>query len=403
MGSNTLTNLIGPLYEAMDVVSRELVGFFPAVTRDPSIDRVALGQQVYSFVPPAATATDITPGVIPPDDGDQTIGNVGLTITRTKRVPFRWNGEQTLGINNNGPGVQAIKNGQIAQAIRTLTNLMELDLANCAYANASRASGTAGTDPFQTTLQDPAQVRKILDDNGAPAADRSLIINTSAGAAMRTLSQLTKVNEAGDDTLLRQGTLLDIHNFAIRESAQVQTPAIGTSSNTGTTNTAGYAIGATQITLAAAGTGTIVPGDIVTFAGDPNKYVVGNLQAYTNGSTTLSGGSGVASLAAGGVLTIAAPGLRKAIPASAQTVTVVGLGARNVGFSRNALVLAARLPALPDGGDLAVDRATVTDPRTGFSFEISMYAQYRQMQYEISAAWGVSAVKSEHIALLLGA
>ena len=388
MGSNTLTNLIGPMYEALDVVSRELVGFFPSVTRDPSVDRVALGQTVYSFVPPASTASDITPAVVPPDDGDQVIGNVPLTITKAKRVPFRWNGEQTKGVNNAGPGVQAIKNGQIAQAIRTLTNMMEADLAACAYANASRAWGTAGTDPFQTTLQDPAQIRKILDDNGAPHLDRSLIINTSAGAAMRTMTQLTKVNESGGQELLRQGTLLDIHGFAIRESAQVNSPVIGTSNNAGTTNTAGYAIGATVITLAAAGTGTILVGDIITFAGDTNKYVVN---------------SGIASLAAGGNITLANPGLRKALPASAQTVTVVGVGARNCGFSRNALILAARLPALPDGGDLAVDRATVTDDRTGFSFEISMYAQYRQMQYEISAAWGVAAIKPEHIGVLLGA
>ena len=139
--------------------------------------------------------------------------------------------------------------------------------------------------------------------------------------------------------------------------------------------------------MAAAGTGTILAGDIVTFTGDTNKYVVA---------------SGVASLAAGGVLTLAAPGLRKAIAASNVTCTVTAISTRNMFFSRNALALAARLPALPDGGDLAVDRTTITDPRSGMSFELSLYPQFRQMQYEISAAWGVAMVKPEHCGVLLG-
>ena len=384
--ANTLTSLIPDVYAALDVVSRELVGILPAMTMDATYTRAAIGQNVRVFVAPASTASDITPGVTPPDDGDQTIGNVNMTITKSKRVPIRWNGEQTLGINNGGPGTSAIIQNQIAQALRTLTNLMEADAA-ALVKQASRATGTAGTSPFASNLTDTAQARKILSDNGAPLSDLHMIIDTTSGAAMRTLTQLTKVNEAGNDSMLRQGVLLDIHGFAVRESGQIITPAIGTSNNAGTTDTTGYAIGSTAITMAAAGTGTILAGDIVTFTGDTNKYVVA---------------SGVASLAAGGVLTLAAPGLRKAIAASNVTCTVTAISTRNMFFSRNALALAARLPALPDGGDLAVDRTTITDPRSGMSFELSLYPQFRQMQYEISAAWGVAMVKPEHCGVLLG-
>lgn len=384
--ANTLTSLIPTLYEALDVVSRELVGFIPAVTRNASVERAAVGQQVLSFVAPASTASDITPGVTPPNDGDQTIGNVPVTITKAKRVPIRWNGEDTRGVNNNGPGMRPIMVDQVAQALRTLVNLIEVDIGNL-YVGAARAYGTAGTTAFASDLSDPANVRKILDDNGAPASDRHLIINTTAGAKLRTLTQLTKANEAGTTDMRAQGTLLEIHNFMIRESAQIATPAIGTSNNAGTTDTTGYAIGTTSITVAAAGTGAIVAGDMVTFTGDTNKYLVK---------------TGVASLAAGGTLVLNAPGLQQAIAASNVTITVVAKAARNMAFSRNALILAQRLPALPDGGDLAVDRTTIVDDRSGLAFEIAMYPQYRQMQYEISCAWGTAVLKSEHMALLLG-
>lgn len=388
MGSNTLTNLIPDVYSALDVVSRELVGFIPAVTRDPTTDRAAIGQVVRSFVAPASTATDITPGVTPPDDGDQTIGNQSLQITKARRVPFRWNGEQTLGVNNGGPGSLSIQQQQIAQALRTLTNEMESDLAALAV-HASRAYGTAATDPFASDLTGLAQGRKILVDNGAPTSDMHCILSTSAGAVMRALPNLNRVNEAGTDVMLRQGLLQQLQGFDIRESAKVTRPASGTNNGSATTNTAGYAIGATVITLASAGTGNIIAGDIITFAGDTNKY---NVESST--ATDVS---------AGGTITLAAPGLVQAIPASAKVITTVAASSRNMVFSRNALVLAARLPALPDGGDLAIDRQTIVDPVSGFAFEIAMYAQYRQMQYEISAAWGVKNIKPEHSAILLGA
>jgi len=382
--ANTITNLIPDVYSALDVVSRELTGLIPAVTRDPSSDRAAVGQTVRSIVAPAASATDITPAVTPPDDGDQTIGDVAIQITKARRVPFRWNGEQTLGVNNGGPGWSTIQRDQIAQAIRTLVNEMEADLAGL-YVNASRSYGAGGTIPFGTAgdYTDASFARKIIVDNGGPQSDLQLVINTGAGANLR--GKQADVNRAGTDVLLRQGVLLDIHGFAVRESAQIKTHTKGTGASA-TTNTAGYAVGATSITLAAAGTGTIVAGDSITFAGDSNQYVV------VTGAGAVSGAT----------IVIAAPGLRQAIPASATNVTVTASGPRNMAFSRSSIVLATRAPALPDGGDSAIDRTLITDPVSGMTFELAMYAQYRQMQYEISAAWGVKTIKTEHFALLAG-
>jgi hypothetical protein len=380
--ANTLTALIPSLYESLDVISRELVGAIPCVSLDADVSRAALNQTVTAFVTPTATATDITPGVTPPDDGDQTIGNVSLSITKARRVPFRWNGEQTLAMNNGGPGTMNVRNGQMQQAIRTLVNEMEMDVVAAARLNASRAYGTAGTTPFASTLGDPAQLRKILDDNGTPKNDRSLIIDTSSGAALRTLAQLNKVNESGTTMTLRDGELLDLHGFSVHESAGVTTNTKGTGTSY-TSSTAGFAIGTTSIPIIT-GSGTVLAGDIVTFAGDTNKYVVAT------------------GVAAPGTIVLAQPGLRQALAASAVAMTIGASYAGNVAFCRSSIVLATRAPALPDGGDLAVDRIMITDPRSGISFEVAMYAQYRQMQYEVSAVWGVKGIKSAHTAILLG-
>lgn len=383
--ANTLTGLTVTIFNALDVVSRELTGFIPAVSSDMTYNRAAKGQTVTSPVAPAATATDINPGVTPPNDGDQNIGKVDMTITKARRVPVRWNGEEKLALDNNGASYNTILRDQFAQAMRTLANEVEADVAGLAI-GASRAVGTAGTTPFATNLKDSALALKALQDNSAPKGDLQLVIDTTAGANMRTLGQLTKANEANDDSLLRRGVLLDVHGFAIRESAQVVTPASGTGASA-TTNAAGYAVGATAITLASAGTGTIVAGDVITFAGDTNQYVV------VAGDTDVSNG---------GTITLAKPGLRKAIPAAATAITVAAASTRNLAFARSAIALATRIPALPDGGDSADDRMIVTDPVSGLSFEIAIYRQYRQVQYEVSLAWGCAMVKPEHSIILLG-
>ncbi len=384
LGSTTLTGLIPDLYEALDVVSRELVGMIPSVTLDAQAARAALNQDVRSPVAPAATASDITPGVTPPDDGNQTIGNVSVRVTKARRVPIRWTGEQQRQANT-GPGYQNIRAQQMAQAMRTLVNEMETDLAGL-HVEASRAAGAAGTTPFGTAGDyiDAANVRRILNENGAPLTDRSLVLDSLAAANM--VGKQARFDVQATDSIIRQGVLLDASGLALRESAAIRTFTKGTASSA-TTNNAGYAIGATVITLASAGTGTILAGDVITFAGDANQYVV------ASGDTDVSNG---------GTITLAAPGLRRAIAASTTAITVVNNSVRSMGFSRNAIVLAARLPSLPEEGDIAMDRTIVTDPRSGMSFELALYPQYRQIQMELSAAWGVKMVKPEHVALLLG-
>lgn len=386
VGANTLTNLIGDLYAGLDVVSRELVGFIPSVNRNTGVERAAVGQEVVWPVSPAMTTFDVTPAMAVPEPTDRVIGNRTMVITKSKGVDFGWTGEEQRGLNTS-VGYLTIQADLFAQGLRTLVNEIEADLALEAALNGSRAYGTAGTTPFAPgatgNVGDSAQVRKILDDNGAPMTDRSLVIDTAAGANLRTMYNLTRVNEAGTSMTLRDGELLNLHGMSIKESAQVAFPVIGTGAASYSTDTAGYAIGARVITLAG-GTGTILAGDVITFAGDANKYLV------------------EVGTAAAGPITLAAPGLRQAIPAAATVATVGARSIRNAAFPRTAMGLASRAPALPQEGDLAMDRMTLTDPRSGLVFEVSLYPGYRKIRAEVAMAWGVKAIKPEHIAILLG-
>lgn len=385
--ANTLTNLIPDFYAALDVVSRELTGFIPAVQRDPRADRCALNATMRSIVAPAnGAAGNVTPAMSLPSAADQTIGSRTFTIQKSRFAPFSWTGEEQGNVNG-GPGYLTIKQDQIAQAIRSLVNEIEVDVATYGYLGASRAFGTtAGTAPV---LADFAQAKKILDDNGAPNSDRHCVIDTTAGVALRGTSNLFRVNESADSTLLRQGSLGNLYGFDIRESAQIQTPAAGAMASA-TSTSAAFTAGQTVIPLATAGTGVVAAGDIVTFANDTNKYIVA--------SVSFAG----ANPASGDSITLAAPGLRKAQGVATRAITVFAASARNLAFTRNSILLGTRLPALPMEGDIATDRETIVDPRTGLAFEVACYPGFRMVTYHVSIAWGVAVMKPEHLATIIG-
>jgi hypothetical protein len=382
LGVNTLTNLIPTLYEALDVVSRELIGFIPAVSRNSGVERVALNQTVNIPVVPAIVGGDVTPGPTPPNDGDQVMGNTTMTISKSRYWPIRWTGEEQRSVAPSGM-MPNVTRDQFAQAFRAAVNEIEADLA-ALYVGASRAYGTAGTPPFATAtdMTDFSGPQRILDDNGAPT-DRKMVLGSAAIANIRGKQTiLLKANEAGSDALLRRGILGQVLGLDIHNSSGVKTVTKGTGAAY-TTTAAGFPVGTTSIPLIT-GTGTILAGDNITFAGDTNIYVV------TTG------------IAAPGTIVIAQPGLRVAIPTAATAVTVGTGGTRNMVFSSSAIQLATRAPALPEGGDMADDRTFVTDPVSGLSFEVSLYRQYRQVKYEVAIAWGQKLLKPEHTAILLG-
>lgn len=380
--ANVLTNLLPDVYVALDQVSRELTGLIPSVTLDAQSSSAAKDQVVYSHAAPEATAVDLTPSNVQPAAADQTQGAVPIQIQKVRGSRFYWTGEEAAGIQR-GHGLLTMQQGQIAQAIRKLTNEVEADLA-ALQSTFSRAYGTPGTPLFNTAgdFTDATNIAKILKDNGAPTGDLQMVLNTTAGAAY--VGKNSRFDIQGDRGMLLQGVIGQQGGFDIRESAQINRNTAGTAAGA-TVNNAGYAVGATVLTLSAAGTGTLLAGDIVTFAGDTNKYQIV---------------SGDADVSNGGTITIAEPGLRVAMSAATKAITVVAAADRNMAFSRSALILAARTPKRdPNLPDQATAVEYITDDRTGLVFELAYYPQFMQGMFQLGLAWGVKNIKPAHTAL----
>lgn len=378
--ANTLTGLIQYIYDTVDNVSNEPSGLINAVSINGKAEQAALNQDISYSITAVGAERDIAPAATPPAFVDETVAAGTMKLTKAKSVPFYWTGddEARLGMEaKNG-----IQDNKIAQAIRRLRNLIEIDLG-ALQNQASRAYSAHATTPaalFASNLAEAAQVRKILADNGANMSNVNLVLDTTAGAAVRSLVGLGSFQGAN---MLNSGSLIDIYGMSLRESAGiVTTTAVGNNTGPYVVNGA-HAVGATTITLKT-GTGTILAGDVITLGTNTtHKYVV------------LTG------LAAAGTITIAAPGLKTAL-SDGGAVVVVGTCSRSMAFSKSAIHLLARLPKQPTGGDAATDELIVQDPITGLPFRFAQYKGYHANQFEVGIAWGVKAAVPEHIALLLG-
>jgi hypothetical protein len=385
----TLTDLAPTIYAARDQVAREAVGAINSVTitRDGQ-PTAAFGDQVQSFVTGKPTLNEsYTPAMSIPSADDVTVDGPKMTLDKVANTKLPLTGETSRRLDNTF-GVDVVLRALFAQSFRVITNAIEVYLCTILYKGSSRATGTAGTTPFASNFGELALLRQILQDNGCPVNDGMLssIVSTAAGANLRQLAQLQKVNESGSDATLRRGELLNLQGFSLKESAGIATHTKGTGSGYLIDLVANYPAGSTTVHVDT-GTGTILPGDIVTVADDPaaGKYVVS------------SGFAGDGD----GDITLGSPGARGLL--SNNKALAIGNGyTANLGLHMMAAELAVRAPAQPYGGDAAVDRLTLSDEATGISFEVAQYKGYGMAMFDITAFYGAKVWHPYMVATLMG-
>ena len=215
-------------------------------------------------------------------------------------------------------------------------------LTNCVAAAAPAGSFTY-----------PAPIRFCKDDATALLAPGAAGAQSAAGATVNCQAKYS-VGTGINFQSVRYGLFW-------RGDIVARTHAIAA-----TTNAAGYAVGSTNITLAPAGTGQINAGDIISFSGDTNLYVV------QTGDTDVSNG---------GTIVLQAPGLRVAIPAAATAITTYyGNEIVPNGTTVNTNGYAGGGTSLDYSNAQAVDRSRRTDcaaaPNCTYAEEMTNFANW---------------------------
>lgn len=373
--ANTLTALQPTLYSAAINVSKEATAALSAINMDFDDKAVAKGDVVTVPVAPSRAAADFTPSNTSSTGADATATDVEVQITKSRKVSWHLTGEQQRSLDNGATSTEWIRQ-LVEQGMRTLRNEAEADCIAAVYTGASRASGTAGTNPFASALTPLADVRKILRDNGAPLADLQFVGDSTSEANLLKLGVVLDASQAGSDAERRDGVIRRQYGFQMRTSGGIDVHTKGTGASYQLS--AAGAVGETAINVDT-GSGTIIAGDIVTFAGTSDKYVV---------NTALSGG----------VFSIGKPGLIAA-EADNDAVTVGNSYTPNLAFERSAVVGVMRPPLMP--ANPTIQQMMISD-EFGLTYLMLDIAQYGQRSWELHLAWGFKAVNSEHIAVLIG-
>ena len=375
--ANVFTALQPVLYSAAQEVSSEPFGVISSIAATFDDKGVAIGDKVKVPVAPTATAATYTPSMQTAAGTDATASAIEVEITANRMVSWHLTGEQLRSLQSGGTDGEWVRQ-MVAQGMRALRNEAEAACAQAIKEGASRAVGTAGTNPFASDINIIADVRKVLMDNGAPLADLQLCIDSAAGTAARKLGIIQQAYQAGSEAERRSGQLLRQFGFEIRETAGIRQHTKGTGASYVTDGAT--AAGVRDIALKT-GTGTVLAGDVVTFAADSvNKYVVNK------------------GVAAPGAVQIGRPGARVAIP-DANAMTIGANYTPNLAFERNAVVGIMRPPAMPDNP--LMQRTLISDAN-GLTYLLVQVAGDGMATWRLHLAYGFKVVQGEHVALLLG-
>ncbi len=378
--ANVLTDLASDIQRALEINGRSAVGFIPSVALNAGSEAAAQGQTVRSLTTVEGTVNEsATPAMTVPEGDDNTYGNDTMTLNKVVNAQIPFTGEDVRFLNG-GVGFETAYGAIFQRKINGMMKKIEAHVAATAYQGASRAVGTAGTTPFGSNFNIVAEARQILFDNDMPVDDGmvSMVLNSSAGTNLRNLAQLQKANEAGGSELLRQGTLLDLQGVMLKESSQITTHTKGSGSSYQLS--AAGSVGDTSISVDT-GSGTLLAGDVVTFAGTSTKYVA---------NSALAAGS----------FTIGKPGLLAA-EADNDAITIGNNFTPNVMFHRDAVELAVR-PMAGSIASAATDVEIFTDPLTGITIQVEVYGGYKKAMIDMTLVYGAKVWTPAGVAVVMG-
>ena len=238
---------------------KDKISFLPLVSRGYD-DTFRKEGDTIQVIKPSRTSTVDGSADISGSFNDINESAVEITLDTQRAVPFVVTSkEKTL-------NVDSFQRQVIEPAVVALAEYVNSALAGL-YKDVPYYYGASGTTP--STLSDLTGVRRILQENRVPQANRALVLDFAAESSFLNLDKLVEVDKSGVNSALRDAALGRVMGMTLFSDAGIKTHTAGTFTAVGTPLVNGtIAAGSSTIAMdGGAGTETILKGDIMEIDG----------------------------------------------------------------------------------------------------------------------------------------
>lgn len=380
--ANDWTQVIPQLLAQGLLALREQVRMPMLVNRGYESMAGAKGSTIDIPIPSAITAVAVTPSNTAPASTDSTPTSVSLVMDQWFEAPFHLTDREMMEAMSGTIPMQA------SEAVKAIANTVDVSIMGN-YTSVYGASGTAGTVPFDdTTTNDGNQLRRILNTQLAPMDPRYVVMDPESEASALELRAFQDVSWNGSTAGILESQINRKLGFGWFMDQNVLSHTAGTlvgdAIHGGAVNGA-LAVG--DVTMAIDATslvGTIVIGDVFTFAGDTQQYVATN--------TTTAAANAIAAVTFNPPI--------KTIVDDGTILTIVDDHTVNLGFHRDAFAFASRpLESQNLPGSMV---QSATDPVSGLTLRLEVTREHKQTRFSYDMLWGSACPRPELAARLLG-
>lgn len=327
-------------------------------------------------IPSAIAAAAVAPGAVPVATADIAPTSVPVSLNQWFETPFYLTDQDMM------EAMDGLIPMQASEAIKSLANNVDAYILGL-YTKFFGYTGTAGTTPFAggtPTTVDATSLRTVLNKQLAPLNDRHVIMDPDAEGNALNVRAFQDASFSGDVRAIIDGNLNNKLGFQWWMDQNVPTHTAGAAASY-LVNSASVAIGDKTIAVDT-GTGAFNVGDIITFAGHTQTYVITATTAAPATSITIEPGAQIA---------IAD---NAAITSKADHVV-------NLGIHRDAIAFATR-PLAMHGSELGVISQSAIDPISGLTLRLEITHEHKRVRFSYDILYGAEVVRRELGARLAG-